>query len=214
MRGRTAYPAVGAVAAALLLAACSPAQTPVTEDEQGAATPPAATTGAAPRVDLAEGRDWGEQVRDEGTGYLVKQVRQWSGVLMDGEHGVVFRVVQLVEDLDCTGEAVTPEQDRFLGVELEVETNPHMAELGRAQFPLAPQDFQVLLADGGVGGDLVGAGPDCQVEQERLAEDFAPGVHQTGMVVLDVPGDVEALVLDGGRYGMTGGWMWPLEDAG
>lgn len=214
---RTASHRLGALGAAglLLLAACTGTDDPAS-DGTGAPAPgtDAAQTGAAD--DITEGRDWGERVVDEETGYLVKQEGQWAGVLMQEEHGAVFQVVRIVPDLECTQDPeATPESGRFLGLEIEVETSPRMEQLGTAQFPLAPQDFQVRLADGGLTGGLTGAGENCLPPEERLDEDVPPGVHQTGMVVLDAPADAEAVVLDGARYRMTGGWLWHLgEDTG
>lgn len=196
--GRSWTTPTAAALAALMLAACGNGETVESAED----VPEATGT-------FGEDRDVGEQVFDEETGYLVKELGQWVEISLEEEPAAVFRIQDVVLDLDCA-DGAEPENERFIGLEVEVEANPDMAELGLDQLPMAPQDFQVRLADGGITGGLRGNGANCLPEDERLPEAVAPGEELAGTVVLDAPDDVEAIVLDGVRYQTSGGWMWPL----
>jgi hypothetical protein len=189
---------IAAALAALTLAACG-----------GEETVGSAEDVPAPTSSFGQDRDVGEQVVDEETGDQVVELGQWVEVTPQDEPAALFRIQELREDLDCS-DGVAPENDRFVGLAIEVETNPDMERLGLDQLPMAAEDFQVRLTDGGVTGGLLGNGADCLPEDERLPDAVAPGENASGNVVLDVPEDVEAIVLDGERYQLSTGWVWPV----
>jgi hypothetical protein len=198
MLGRPRTTPIAAALAALTLAACG-----------GEETVGSAEDVPAPTSSFGQDRDVGEQVVDEETGDQVVELGQWVEVTPQDEPAALFRIQELREDLDCS-DGVAPENDRFVGLAIEVETNPDMERLGLDQLPMAAEDFQVRLTDGGVTGGLLGNGADCLPEDERLPDAVAPGENASGTVVLDVPEDVEAIVLDGERYQLSTGWVWPV----
>lgn len=198
MLGRPRTTTIAAALAALMLAACG-----------GEETLGSAEDVPDPTSSFGQDRDVGEQVVDEETGDQVVEFGQWVEVTPQDEPAALFRIQELRADLDCT-DGTAPENDRFIGLEIEVETSPDMEQLGLDQLPMAAEDFQVRLTDGGVTGGLLGNGADCLPEDERLPDAVAPGEDAAGTVVLDVPEDVEAIVLDGERYQLSTGWVWPL----
>lgn len=196
--GRPWTTPTAAALAALILAACG---------DEG--TVESAEDVPDPTSTVGQDREVGDEVLDEETGYRVKEPGQWVEVTLEEEPAAVFRIQDVVLDLECA-DGAQPENEQFIGLEVEVEANPDMEELGMDQLPMAAQDFQVRLTDGGITGGLRGNGANCLPEDERLPEAVAPGEELTGTVVLDAPEDVEAIVLDGVRYQMSQGWIWPL----
>lgn len=196
--GRSWTTPTAAALAALMLAACGNGETVESAED----VPEATGT-------FGQDREVGEAELDEETRYLIEELGQWVEVSLEEEPAALFRIQDVVLDLECA-DGAQPENEQFIGLEVEVEANPDMEELGMDQLPMAAQDFQVRLTDGGITGGLRGNGANCLPEDERLPEAVAPGEELTGTVVLDAPEDVEAIVLDGVRYQTSGGWMWPL----
>lgn len=197
--GRSWTTPTAAALAALMLAACGNGETVESAED----VPEATGT-------FGQDREVGEAELDEETRYLIEELGQWVEVSLEEEPAALFRIQDVVLDLECA-DGAQPENEQFIGLEVEVEANPDMEELGMDQLPMAAQDFQVRLTDGGITGGLRGNGANCLPEDERLPEAVAPGEELTGTVVLDAPEDVEAIVLDGARYqASANGWMWPL----
>lgn len=199
--GRPWTTPTAAVLAALMLAACGGEETVGSAEE---VPPPTSTFGQDREV-----QGLGEDELDEETGYWVAELGQWVEITAEEEPAALLRIQEVVMDLECA-DGAQPEEEQFIGLQVEVEANPDMEDLGFDQLPVAPQDFQVRLPDGGVTGGLRGNGATCLPEDERLPEAVAPGEQLAGTVVLDAPAEVEAIVLDAVRYQMAGGWMWPL----
>lgn len=187
-----------AALAALVLAACNGEETV----ESAADVPDPTST-------FGQDREVGEGVLDEETGYWVQELGQWVEITPEEEPAAFLRIQDVVLDLECTGDA-QPENEQFIGLQVDVDANPDMEELGLDQLSMAPQDFQVRLLDGGITGGLLGNAANCLPEDELLPDAVAPGEELTGTIVLDAPADVEAIVLDGVRYQMASGWIWPL----
>ena len=135
-----------AALAALVLAACNGEETV----ESAADVPDPTST-------FGQDREVGEGVLDEETGYWVQELGQWVEITPEEEPAAFLRIQDVVLDLECTGDA-QPENEQFIGLQVDVDANPDMEELGLDQLPMAAEDFQVRLLDGGITGGLLGNG--------------------------------------------------------
>ncbi|QFG69558.1 hypothetical protein [Ornithinimicrobium pratense] len=164
-----------------------------------------------PGPDDAEAdREWGAQIMSPGLeGYVSQNVGEWTGIYLDSQLVAAFVIEEMELLGDCPNDRAEPENGYFLALQIAAETGADMEEQGLAQFPLTAQDFQVRLRDGGLVEGLLGNAADCLPEDERLPEALGPGEEASGVVVLDVPLDFEAVVLEGRRYALSGAWEWP-----
>lgn len=161
-----------------------------------------------------EDREWGSQILDPDLeGVVHQQLGQWTGIHLEEEIAAAFVIEDMVLLLDCPASEAEPENDRFLALQIEVETSPDMEERGLSLLPMSAQDFGVRLRDGAELEGLLGNAADCYPSDERLPEALGPGEEASGVVALDVPADVEAVLLDGQQYSLAGGWEWPMPQA-
>lgn len=165
-------------------------------------------------VDITADKDFGPETTQDERGTLVKKVGQWAG-LRDEEDSVtdaVFRVTEIDPDLRCTAEDASESiNGRFIGLQFEVETSPQLGETGsRATFNLHPEQFNAVLPDGQSVGRLLGEGRTCLPRDIYLPDAVTAGMSVTGMIVLDVPEDTQAVVLEGTPFRSVRGWEWTL----
>lgn len=210
MRGTGAL--LAASLSVVLLASCGGDGNGATEDDTDTialAEHAGETSGPA---DITEGKGWGPRIVDDERGTLVKKVGQWAALGGDDEVIAAFRVTEIEPDLRCTGEeAQDPVNGRFVGLRFEVEASPSLGESGSmATFNLHPEQFTAVLPDGATQGRLLGEARACLPRDAYLPDAVTAGSRETGMLVLDVPEDTEAVVLEGRPFGSVGGWEWAL----
>lgn len=196
----------------VLLGACGGDGTGgIDDDDQTSDVVQVATTEAPP--DITAGKDWGARETQAERGTLIKEIGDWAG-LNDGEGRsvAVFRVTDIVPDLQCTGEAARePVNGTFVGLMLDVETSGELGEGGsRATFTLAPENFVAIDAQGDRDGRLLGEARQCLPREDYLPDAIGASKKAQGMVVLDVPVGTEVVMLDGQTFRADNSWEWAL----
>lgn len=196
-----------AASAALVvtLAACSaapPADTGKTPDSA-----PVASATPEPTVIEVE-PEFGEAVKNS-RGNLVKERGQLAGTsAMDSD--VVtsrFTVTDIVLDPECTsGFADAPTNGHYLGIHLNIETTPELADDAFPWLSFTTYDWQAYDADGKRLNDPVGTAWSCLDSTQQLPSQIGPGQSVSGWIVLDVAAASGSVVLAMG--GSPTGWEW------
>lgn len=187
----------------LSLAACSaaaPADTGKTPD-----TKPAVTATPTPSEAASE---FGEAVKNS-RGNLVKTIGQLAGTSSLTSDVVTsrFAVTDLVLDPTCdSGFAETPANGHYLGIHLNVESTPELAEEEFPWVSFTLYDWQAYDADGKRLNDPVGNAWTCLDSSQQLPAQIGPGQSVSGWIVLDVASPTGAVVLAMG--GSPVGWEW------
>lgn len=201
-----AVPAV-AVAALTILAGCSAAAVEA-DPSHLPDTAPVATSTPTPIESAAEESAFGERVIND-RGNLVKQVGQLAGLSSADDEDVIaaqFAVTDIVVDLDCTSDyAEDPENGHFVGIHLNVETTPELAQEDVSSLSFSAWGWQAFDADGKRVNDPIGNALWCMADGDQLPADIGPGQSVSGWVALDVPTDHGSVVL---TMGADSGWEW------
>lgn len=140
--------AAASLATIVTLTACSPAQpgdTGKTPD-----TAPVATTPAPDPSEAMAESEFGASATSS-RGNLVKEIGQLAGTSTLDSDVVTsrFAVTDIVVDPECTsGFADTPENGHYLGVHLNVETTPELADDDFPWISFTQYDWQAYDADG------------------------------------------------------------------
>jgi hypothetical protein len=208
---RRAGPLLAASLAVALLGACQGDGNGAIEEPQAASDGATETTAPA---DLAEGKDFGSGETQDQRGTLLKRTGQWAGLRGEDDEVIdaAFRIVSIDPDLRCTAEdAQASVNGRFVGLEIEVETSATLGQTGsRATFSLHPEQFTAVQPDGSTVSRLLGESRGCLPREEYLPDAVTAGTSATGMLVLDVPEQTEAVVLEGQPFRSVRGWEWAL----
>ena len=201
MRARS----IAVLAAALVaLSACAP--TPPTADE--AAVPPVAAPTASPTPPPAddEATDFGDaEFNDRGN--LIKQIGQSAGMTYYDTLVASFVVTEIMLDLECTsGFANPPANGHYLGVKIDIETLPELANADFASVTISPYDWQVFDSTGMRLNDAQGNAWSCLDQSQQLPTDLGPGQRASGWIVLDVAQPTGSIALV--PIGYEAGWEW------
>ncbi len=199
---------IAAIAGAVLaLAACTPA--PSADTSEPAPTAPQSVS-ATPTPDAT---DEASDQTDFGTaefsdrGNLIKQLGQPAGITEYDVQTAVFSVTELVLDLECTsGFSDRPANGHYLGVRIDIETLPELAESDYPFVTITSYDWQAFDSTGMRLNDAQGNAWSCLDAASQLPNQLGPGQRASGWIVLDVvePTGSVALVLPG----FDGGWEW------
>ena len=201
MRTMTALSTITALA--LSLAACSavaPADTGKTPDTQPA------TSGT--RAQSEGPSEFGEAVKNS-RGNLVKAIGQLAGTSSLTSNVVTsrFAVTDLVLDPTCdSGFSETPANGHYLGIHLNVESTPELAEEEFPWVSFTQYGWQAYDADGKRLNDPVGNAWTCLDSSQQLPAQIGPGQSVSGWIVLDVASPTGAVVLAMGESPV--GWEW------
>ncbi|MFF2488040.1 hypothetical protein ACFVSU_16665 [Microbacterium sp. NPDC058062] len=199
--------AAASIVLAFALTACS--STPPQDSGKTPDTAPVASAEPTPEPteDAAES-EFGESATST-RGNLVKQIGQLAGTSSLASEVVTsrFAVTDIVLDPECTsGFADTPTNGHYLGVHLNVETTP---ELAQEEFPwisFTQYDWQAYDADGKRLNDPVGNAWSCLDSGQQLPAQIGPGQSVSGWIVLDVAATNGFVVL--AMSGAPTGWEW------
>ena len=200
---------IGAASVVLLLvlAACSPAQ----PGDAGKMpdTAPVATAEPTPEpTETTESSEFGAEVKST-RGNLVKDIGQLAGTSSLSSDVVTsrFAVTDIVLDVECTsGFADAPANGHYLGIHLNVETTPELAEDDFPWVSFTQYDWQAYDAEGKRLNDPVGNAWSCLDSGQQLPSQIGPGQSVSGWIVLDVAATNGAVVLTMG--GSPVGWEW------
>lgn len=203
---RIAPAAAASIAVLLTLAGCSAA--PASDTGKRPDTAPVATATPSPEPTETADSEFGESVTST-RGNLVKQLGQLAGTSSIAGDVVTsrFAVTDLVLDFACTsGFAEAPVNGHYLGIHLNVETTPELAESEFPWISFTAYDWQAYDAEGKRLNDPVGNGWSCLDPGDQLPVQIGPGQSVSGWMVLDVaaPSGVVALTMLGGPTG----WEW------
>lgn len=211
---RFAPVAAASLTLVLALSACSSAQpedSGKTPDTAPVATAeptvePTVEPTAEPTEDAGES-EFGASTKST-RGNLIKEVGQLAGTSSASD--VItsrFAVTDIVIDPECTsGFADAPANGHYLGVHLNVETTPELAEDDFPWISFTPYDWQAYDADGKRLNDPVGNAWSCLDTGEQLPSQIGPGQSVSGWIVLDVAATNGVVVLAMG--GAPTGWEW------
>lgn len=200
---------IGAASVALLLflSACSPSQ----PDDSGKMpdTAPVATAEPTPvPTETPEPSEFGEEVKSS-RGNLVKDIGQLAGTssLVSDVVTSRFAVTDIVLDVECTsGFADAPVNGHYLGIHLNVETTPELADDDFPWVSFTQWDWQAYDPEGKRLNDPVGNAWSCLDSGQQLPSQIGPGQSVSGWIVLDVAATNGAVVLTMG--GSPVGWEW------
>lgn len=198
--------AAASLATIVALTACSPAQPADTGKTPG--TAPVATTPAPEPSEAVAESEFGASATSS-RGNLVKEIGQLAGTSALDSDVVTsrFAVTDIVVDPECTsGFADTPENGYYLGVHLNVETTPELADDDVPWISFTQYDWQAYDADGKRLNDPVGNAWSCLDSGEMLPSQIGPGQSVSGWIVLDVAAPDGIVVLAMG--GSPTGWEW------
>lgn len=198
--------ATATVTLALALTACSaskPADSGKTPD-----TAPAATTAASPTPSAPEaGSEYGPSEKSS-RGNLIKKIGQLAGTTSSATNVVTsrFAVTDITMDVECTsGFQRAPKNGHYLGIHLNVETTPELAQDPFPSLSFTPFDWQAYDADGKRLNDPQGNAYSCMDQGQLLPSQIGPGQSVSGWIVLDVASPTGAVVL---TMGGPTGWEW------
>ncbi len=142
-------------------------------------------------------------------GNLVKTIGQLAGTSSLTSDVVTsrFAVTDLVLDPTCdSGFPETPANGHYLGIHLNVESTPELAEEEFPWVSFTQYDWQAYDADGKRLNDPVGNAWTCLDSSQQLPAQIGPGQSVSGWIVLDVASPTGAVVLAMG--GSPVGWEW------
>jgi hypothetical protein len=199
--------AAASVALILSLTACSPA--PRADSGKTPDTAPVATAEATPEAtEAAAPSEFGETVTSS-RGNLVKEIGQLAGTSALASDVVTsrFAVTDIVLDPECTsGFAEAPANGRYLGIHLNIETTPELAEDEFPWITFTQHDWQAYDAEGKRLNDPVGNAWSCLDSGQQLPVQIGPGQSVSGWIVLDVAATNGFVVL--AMAGSPTGWEW------
>lgn len=169
-------------------------------------TAPVATSTPTP-TPTAES-EFGEQVKSP-RGNLVKQLGQLAGTSAGPEDTVTsrFAVTDIVVDQPCDAEyADAPQNGHYLGIHLNVETTPELADEEFPWVSFSSYDWQAYDADGKRLNDPIGNAWSCLDSAQELPSEIGPGQSVSGWIMLDVAATTGVVVL--APLGSPVGWEW------
>ena len=204
---KTLLIAAASFALILTLSACSPAQP--ADSEKTPDVSPIATAEATPEpVASVDTSEFGETTTNS-RGNLVKSIGQLAGTSSLTSDVVTsrFAVTDVVLDPECTGGfADAPVNGHYLGVHLNVETTPELADEAFPWVSFTQDDWQAYDAVGQRLNDPIGNAWSCLDSTQQLPSQIGPGQSVSGWIVLDVAAANGAVVLAMG--GSPTGWEW------
>ncbi|GAA1468892.1 hypothetical protein GCM10017607_19930 [Microbacterium thalassium] len=197
-----------AVAGPLLLVGCTPTAAPDADHVPDTAPVATAKPTHTPSDDPDQTATYGDRVIND-RGNLVKDVGQLAGMSTVDDADVTaaqFAVTDIVVDVDCTDEyADAPKNGHFVGIHLNVETTPELAQDELPTVSFSEWAWQAFDADDKRVNDPVGNAFWCMDAGDQLPSDIGPGQSASGWIVLDLPTDHGAVVL---TMGAANGWEW------
>jgi hypothetical protein len=199
-------PALLVLAAALILAACSPpAPTPGIE----AGPPP--STSAAPATPTSS---YGSAVRNE-RGNLPKAIGQPAGTFAPDNTTITldFRVDAIRQNQECAAETYSedPINGQFLALDVYAKTTPaYKVGQDDPQLLAAGYSWSVVTADGVRHTVDTDAAWACSPASRKNLDNLTPSVTVTGTVYLDTPADLTGGVVVLRSPASDGGWEWSI----
>lgn len=189
----------------LALTSCSPAKradTGRTPDTAPVASPTPDGAGAPTTSEFGESET-------SARGNLIKDIGQLAGTSSLASDVVTsrFAVTDIVLDIECTSDfADKPENGHYLGVHLNIETTPELADEDFPWISVSQYDWQAYDTDGKRLNDPTGNAWSCLDSGETLPSQIGPGQSVSGWIVLDVAASDGVVVLAMG--GSPTGWEW------
>lgn len=172
-------------------------------------TAPVATATPTPEpTETAEESEYGPVVKST-RGNLVKELGQLSGTSSARSEVATsrFAVTDIVLDPECTSSfPQAPVNGHFLGIHLNIETTPELAEEDYPWMTFTPYDWQAYDGEGKRLNDPVGNAWSCFDTTQQVPAQIGPGQSVSGWIVLDVAATTGAVVLTMG--GNPIGWEW------
>ncbi len=196
--------AAASFALTLILAGCSPAP----PDDTGK-TPETAPVASADPTDAQPEAQASAEPAKSSRGNLVKQIGELAGTTSIPS-GVVtsrFAVTDIVVDPECTsGFADAPANGHFLGIHMNIETTPELADEAVPFMLFGPYDWQAYDGEGKRLNDPMGHAWSCFDSGQLLPAQIGPGQSVSGWVVLDVAATTGSVVMT--MAGGATGWEW------
>lgn len=199
------------LALALVLGGCSstqPADTGKQPDTAPVATPESTPDPTESSADGEGTSEFGESVTNS-RGNLIKEIGQLAGTSSLATDVVTsrFAVTDIVVDPECTsGFPDAPANGHYLGIHLNVETTPQLADDEFPWLSFTQYDWQAYDAEGKRLNDPVGNAWSCLDTGQQLPSQIGPGQSVSGWIVLDVAATSGSVVLAMG--GSPTGWEW------
>ncbi|QEW01236.1 DUF4352 domain-containing protein [Microbacterium caowuchunii] len=205
MRRTHALSLAAVVTATMLTAGCGAAAAP--DSDRLPDTAPVATASPT-QADDPDQATYGDRILSD-RGNLVKEVGQLAGMTL-GEDSAVpvaqFVVTDIVVDIACTDQyADPPKNGHFVGIHLNVETTPELAQAEIGTVTFSEWVWQAFDANGTRVNDPLGNASWCMDSGDRLPLDIGPGQSVAGWVVLDLPTDHGSVAY---LPWATTGWEW------
>jgi len=199
-----------ATAAITILAGCSAGPADADPDPSHLPdTAPVATEAPSPSPTASSADPaFGERVVND-HGNLVKTIGQLAGISLTEHEDVTaaqFAVTDIVVDLDCTtGYEDAPQNGHFVGIHLNVETTPELAQDDIGTLSFSEWGWLAFDAEGKRVNDPIGNAWSCLADSDQLPIDIGPGQSVSGWIVLDLPTTTGSVVL---TMGAANGWEW------
>lgn len=203
----TALTAAATAALVLTLVGCSAA--PASDSGKMPDTAPVASPSSTPETTPTEESEFGERVMNS-RGNLVKELGQLAGTtgMVDDDLTTSrFAVTDIVLDPECTsGFSDAPQNGHYLGIHLNIETTPELADEAFPWVSFSSYDWQAYDAEGKRLNDPNGNAWSCFDSTQTLPVQIGPGQSVSGWIVLDVAAPTGSVVLAMG--GSPTGWEW------
>lgn len=199
---RTTHLTTGIIAALLLTGCSAAAPSPVDSDHLPDTVP---VNSQEPTPTSTTNPEFGERVVND-HGYLVKTIGQLAGV--SDEDGVTlaqFAVTDIVVDIECGEYADKPQNGHFVGIHLNIETTPELAQDDFPSLSFSEWAWQAYDAEGKRVNDPMGSAYTCIDSGDMLPADIGPAQSVSGWVVLDLPTTTGSVAL---TMGTSIGWEW------
>lgn len=208
MRMPTVTAPILAIAVLTILAGCGAAPA-IADPSHLPDTAPVATATPTPTpTESDRGADFGERVIND-RGNLAKDIGQLAGISLTDHEDVVaaqFAVTDIAVDIACTdGYSDAPANGHFVGIHLNVETTPELAQDEMGTLSFSQWAWQAFDADGKRVNDPLGNALWCMDAGDQLPSDIGPAQSVSGWIVLDLPTTTGSVAL---TMGATNGWEW------
>lgn len=202
---RIAPMALASVAFAVMLAGCSATQ----PDDTGKVPDTAPIASTVPTPGASSPSPEFAEAEKSSRGNLMKDIGQLAGTtsLQSGVVTSRFAVTDIVLDPECTsGFADTAANGHYLGIHLNIETTPELADEIVPYLIFTTYDWQAYDTEGKRLNDPAGNSWSCFDSGQLLPSQIGPGQSVSGWMVLDVASPAGALVLT--MAGNPTGWEW------
>jgi hypothetical protein len=205
---RTVAVPILAIAALTILSGCSAAPVTAYSSHLPDTAPVAKSTPTPTPTEAQASANFGERfINDRGN--LVKEVGQLAGTGLTDNQDVLtsqFAVTDIPVDVPCTAEfADAPANGHFVGIHLNVETTPELAQDAIGTLSFSQWGWQAFDADGKRVNDPLGNALWCMDAGDQLPSDIGPAQSVSGWLALDLPTTAGFVAL---TMGAANGWEW------